>query len=246
MKKSTFLLLLLCFGFIAKAQTFESANELYANKQYAEALESYQAIEQEWPNAPKYWYNRGNAAYKTGKVAEAVWSFEKALKLDPSNDDALFNLELAKNNVVDKITVSPSHAFSAKTNRWLGKIPNAILTWGNLLFLAAAIGLLLSFRRKRSIIKLRSLGYTMAILYLVTLSISLVKYKVSSQTKEAIVNDGRLSIQAEPNSDASALFILHEGTKVSWKESSSAQGWIEIELSDGRQGWCEKKNLLFI
>jgi tetratricopeptide (TPR) repeat protein len=246
MKKLALLLLLLGFGVSLFAQTIEEANTLYANKKYNEAYDAYSALESEWPTASTYWYNRGNAAYKLGKVAVAVWCYEKALQLNPSNDDVLFNLELARNNVVDKITVSPSHAFTSKVNRWMGLIPNVLLTWGNVLFLALAVMFLLLFRKKRSELKLRSLGYTMAILYLSTLALSLIKDNMANNLNEAIVSHGRLSIQAEPNTDASALFILHEGTKVGWTETTSNNEWVEIELSDGRQGWCEKKDLLFI
>jgi tetratricopeptide (TPR) repeat protein len=246
MKKLALLLLLLGFGFSLFAQTIEEANTLYANKQYNEAYDAYSALENEWPNASTYWYNRGNSAYKLGMVAVSVWCYEKALQLDPSNDDILFNLELARNNVVDKITVSPSNAFTSKVNRWMGLIPGVLLTWGNVLFLALTVVFLLRFRKRRSQIKLRSLGYTMGILYLSTLALSLVKDKMADNLNEAIVSHGRLSIQAEPNADASALFILHEGTKVSWAVTSTNSAWVEIELSDGRQGWCEKKDLLFI
>tara|TARA_R110001592_G_scaffold359340_3_gene665702 strand:+ start:63636 stop:64376 length:741 start_codon:yes stop_codon:yes gene_type:complete len=246
MKKNAFLLLLLSLGLSVFAQTFEEANSLYANKQYNEAYEAYTALENTWLNSATYWYNRGNSAYKIGMVSASVWCYEKALKLDPSNDDILFNLELARNNVVDKITISPSYAFTSKVNRWMGLIPNALLTWGNLIFLILAVVFLLLFRKKRNLVKLRTFGYTMGILYISTLLLSLIKDEMANNQNEAIVTHGRLSIQAEPNSDASALFILHEGTKVSWTETASNNDWVEIELSDGRQGWCEKKDLLFI
>lgn len=246
MKKSLFILFCLVFGISVDAQSFEDANAMYAGKQYSEAYTAYSDLETEWSNSPTYWYNRGNSAYKSGMVAASVWCYEKALKLDPTNDDIAFNLELAHNNVVDKITVSPSNAFSGKVNKWLGMIPSALLVWFNVFCLLIGVVCLLLFRRNRQRIKLRTNGYILLLVYAATLVLSLAKDAISNNINEAVVASGRLSIQAEPNEGASALFILHEGTKVVWNENSNHSDWIEIELSDGRQGWCEKKELLFI
>ena len=53
------------------------------------------------------------------------------------------------------------------------------------------------------------------------------------------------SVKSSPSSDsAKDLFILHEGTKV--KILDEVDLWMNIELSDGRQGWIATKDIEII
>lgn len=53
---------------------------------------------------------------------------------------------------------------------------------------------------------------------------------------EAVVMKPVISVKSSPSSDAGTdLFILHEGTKV--RVMDSVGDWVNVEISDGRQGW---------
>jgi SH3-like domain-containing protein len=41
--------------------------------------------------------------------------------------------------------------------------------------------------------------------------------------------------------DNVVLFILHEGAE--FEINQSHEGWISIELTDGKKGWIRKKNI---
>ncbi|NLZ50379.1 MAG: SH3 domain-containing protein, partial [Rikenellaceae bacterium] len=59
---------------------------------------------------------------------------------------------------------------------------------------------------------------------------------------EAIVVSPVVSIKSAPGAENSKdLFILHEGTKVRLLDSVGS--WLNIELSDGRQGWIMSENV---
>ena len=49
------------------------------------------------------YYNLGNAFYRSGNIAGAVWAFESCLKLHPNHLDAKYNLMLANLKVIDKV-----------------------------------------------------------------------------------------------------------------------------------------------
>jgi len=77
------------------AARLNQANSLYKQGLYKQALIKYQGIKQE-DLAFDRLYNSGNAYAKSGKINESINSYEAALKLK-KDDDALFNLELLKN-----------------------------------------------------------------------------------------------------------------------------------------------------
>jgi SH3-like domain-containing protein len=49
------------------------------------------------------------------------------------------------------------------------------------------------------------------------------------------------NVKSAPNSTGNNLFILHEGSKVEILEEAGK--WRRIEISDGRQGWLESKDI---
>ena len=50
-----------------------------------------------------------------------------------------------------------------------------------------------------------------------------------------------VSIKSSPDSAATELFVLHEGTTVSVGEQ--IEGWVEIRIADGRKGWIETSRI---
>ena len=58
---------------------------------------------------------------------------------------------------------------------------------------------------------------------------------------EAIVMASAISIKSSPDSSATDLFVLHEGTKV--RIVAEIDEWREVTLADGKKGWVEAKNI---
>ena len=77
---------------------YNAANALYRNGAYAEALEQIQQalqfVEDE-TLAENSIYNLGNTFYNTQEMDPAIESYVQALLLDPDDQDAKYNLELA-------------------------------------------------------------------------------------------------------------------------------------------------------
>ena len=51
--------------------------------------------------------NTGDAFYKDGNIAKAILYYERALKLDPSYEDARYNLEFLDYGIQDRIDPVP-------------------------------------------------------------------------------------------------------------------------------------------
>ena len=195
------------------------------------------------------YYNLGNAAFKAGETPQAILNYERALKLDPSFDDARFNLEFANSRIQDKIDAIPELFIKA----WLRKVCYALGShaWAvlSLLMLSGALALLLLFLLGRSS-GARRTGFFGAIaaflLFLGCLGFARWQSRDYFRADSAIVMRPVSSVKSSPSGGTAAkdLFVLHEGTKV--RVLDSVGDWRNIELSDGRQGWLPVSDIEII
>ena len=75
------LLLLISINSFAGEYLFNNANELYANEKYEQAIILYDSIINQETESPEVYYNLGNCYYKLQDWANAIWHYEKSLKL---------------------------------------------------------------------------------------------------------------------------------------------------------------------
>ena len=76
---------------------YDLANSLYKQKKYKEALNEYKQVNSKNSSLMfKKYYNEGNAYAYMKKYDEAIKAYEKALKINPKDEDAKHNLELIK------------------------------------------------------------------------------------------------------------------------------------------------------
>lgn len=80
---------------------FNVGDVLYKKKDYEKSMESYyKALDSDDPlfQAQAY-YNIGNSLYKHGKLPDSIIAYEQALKLNPDDQDAKYNLEFVRNQL---------------------------------------------------------------------------------------------------------------------------------------------------
>lgn len=236
---------LLCYS--AESQRLIEANNLYQKENYKAADSLYQLVLEEEGASAALYYNLGNAKYKQGEIAPAILNYERALKLDPNNEDILFNLEMAKLQTKDKIDQLDNFLFT----EWSKSIQNLFSSngWAILsiiAFLITLAGIALYFFGTSSSIKKTSFFASIATLLICITSIYYAsKQKDILQTHDtAIIFAPSVTGKGSPDKAGTDLFLLHEGTKV--KVRSKLNGWVEIQISDGNIGWIEEKDLEII
>lgn len=77
---------------------YNIANTYYKLGKFSDAERLFASIPEEKKKELKERsiYNKGNSEFKQGRLEDAIKSYESALKLDPKDEDAIYNLELAK------------------------------------------------------------------------------------------------------------------------------------------------------
>lgn len=220
------------------------ANLLYANEMYEDAARLYQQVKDSGYVAPELYYNLGNAYFKSHDIAHAILNYERALLLDPGNEDAKYNLDLAQTYVTDKIEVLPGFFLVQWYHWFLDRFTPDGWAWIALItFVIALFSLSLYLYSSRLSWRRTGLasGVVILLMALLSLSFALKSRKIMTAHDAAIVVVPSVSVKSAPDVSGTVLFVIHEGTKVRLEDR--LEGWYEITLTDGSKGWLEQKNV---
>lgn len=246
MKKLILLFLLtFCNSFAQDSQgLFDEANVLYKNGKHKEAIALYEQITNNDLASSELYFNLANCYYKLNKVAPAIYNYEKALQLKPTNQDAKNNLVFAKRLTLDRIDQLPQSYFQKLNSAYLKKI--SVNAWGTIAILFSILSALFSLlyyyaystNKKRFFFVFSVLS---VLLLITTLVIAYSQYDTIQTTKEGIIYIEEVSVKNEPTNDSDEVFSLHEGTKVFVLDTVDT--WTKIKLSNGKIGWMLSEKL---
>jgi tetratricopeptide (TPR) repeat protein len=124
---------------------WNAANEAYAQERWDDAVADYTAVTEASLESAQLWCNLGSAWYKSGNFAKAVVCYERALKLDPTYDDARYNLEFLNAMKIDRIESVPELILTTWTKS-LGRLLDSD-SWAVcfLVFFALTLAMMLLF-----------------------------------------------------------------------------------------------------
>lgn len=226
----------------------DKAAALYAEERYADAACVYQQIIAEEGVAAEVYYNLGNCYYKLDNIALSILSYERALRLDPSDSDTKTNLALARGKTQDKVAPASEMFFVS----WWKQLTNAMslaawMTISVIAFILLLAGILVyAFM---SDIRLRKAGVCVSLVCLVVtivgLLCSLTQHNLAVDHHFGIITTAAVSVKSSPSETSTDLFIIHEGSKVEILDDSM-KGWREVKLEEGKQGWIEKEMMQVI
>lgn len=240
-----FLLLISSFSVMeAATPLLDSASAAYSKGEYTKAAKFYETILAGGQEAAEIYFNLGNAYYKSNNIALAILNYERAVKLDPDNEDYIFNLKLANQRIEDKIDSAPQ-LFLAE---WKNGIVSLMTEKGwsqlciALIILSLALFVLFISAQQRGLKQLGFFGgFVLIILSISAFFIAKHKYYLTLNGKEAIITAPSITVTGSPNEKGTKLFILHEGTKVSVTQEDA--DWVEIKIANGNTGWVKNSQL---
>ena len=223
---------------------FRSGTELYSNGKYNEALEIWLELYNSGFRSSELNYNIASAYFKLNNIPGSVLFYERALLLNPADEDSRYNLQIARTMVVDKFVEIPELFFVSwynfislvfSTNFWSG---TSVISF--ILFLLLASVYIYSSNYRQKVISFW-IALIMLFLSLSSLSFSLRNRSLVMNNKDAIIFSPVISGKSSPDESGTDLFVLHEGTKV--RVEDEVGGWYEIRLSDGNKGWVPSEDL---
>ena len=245
-------LLMLALPFFSQAQTADYADSLwtegniaYTEGRWADAADAYMKISDAGLESASLYCNTGDAFYKDGNIAKAILYYERALKLDPSYEDARYNLEFLDYGIQDRIDPVPEFILKVWARKICWIMDSDAWTVCFFIFLALTLALVLLFILSGSVAGRRTGFFTGIVTLLVavaSLSFALWQRTDYMKSDRAVVMRPVVAVKSSPSSDTSKdLFILHEGTRVTVIDEVGR--WNNIELADGRQGWLQSDDI---
>lgn len=245
MKKLVLILLTVgCGVFGSRAGIIERADSAYLVDDFLNAAALYEAsIDSLGPSADRY-YNLGNAYYRAGLSGMAIVSYERALRIDPTNSDILDNLEFVNSKTVDRIEPQAG-LIGGTVDNIAGHIhPDAWAWIGLAAFVLALAGVLLYFIS--STVMLRKTGFFGAGVLLIVCVLANILALRSAQRvaggNSAIVTAPSVILSTTPRTPkdrTEEALLLHEGTKVTILDSIAGadKTWFDVRIDSEHRAW---------
>ena len=245
MKNLIFLLVLLISNtIIAQNDLFEAANKAYAAEDYEEAISQYKEILANGQTSSELHYNLGNTYYKLNSIAPSIYHYEKALQLDPGDEDIRNNLNFARNMAIDAIGEEEKTGFRSIFDTSTAAFSASGWGWVAIFCMLIFVVFFLVYYFSTKTLTKRLLfiaSMFFLVLGLSSVIIATTKENFQQERNYAIIFSEEVVLRNEPSPRAEEAFVLHEGAKV--KIIEEFQDWMEIELPNGSRGWLEKSEL---
>ncbi|MDE5900928.1 MAG: tetratricopeptide repeat protein [Muribaculaceae bacterium] len=234
-----------------RANIVAEADSAYISDDFTRAITLYgAAIDSLGPSAERY-YNLGNAYFRADKPGMAIVSYERALRLDPSNNDVRDNLEFVKSRITDRIESGDSFISNSMDSTARALHPD-LWAWfalaSFLLFIAGTAAYMAG-----SGIMLRKAGFfggiAMLAICMITASMAIRAAGLATASHRAIIIKPSVILSTtprQPKDRSEEAFLLHEGTPVmlldSISEPSDPTGrlkWYDVKVDNSHRAWIQ-------
>jgi len=237
----TLLMLMFSSGvFAADAEAdFQKANQLFQDKEYADAIGLYQNILDEGVESAPLYFNLGNAYFKDGDLGRAILYYLKARRLDPSDNDIAANLEFARQFTsiqMEGVKLNPISTFFESV---VGPYRLNALAWlSSLLFILFFILLSLryGFGFRTGILRVG----TIIILTLLVVSswMTSFKYRHDYLTQRAVIVAEECPVYSGPYEQSDIELEAAPGLEVEILTESGE--YYNVLFENKRRGWIKK------
>ena len=230
----------------------------YEEREYSEAVRCFeQIIELGYASADLY-YNLANSYFKLGEqlaqeggrkfaggeLGAAVLNYHRALRLDPTMEDARYNLELAVDHTNDTEPLTESFIVTI----WRGARDVATSNgWAlSSLILLGVVLCLVIFYLLSNNIAVRKVSFFVAIVLALGFILSMTfalssRSQVERDNRAVVVCSDTTPVHASPESSSKVIRQPSQGVTV--RELRTHGEWSEILFADGEKGWIRSAKL---
>lgn len=239
---------------VARA-SWEAGVEAYNNKEYDEAVKAFESVVASDQRSADVYYNLANAYFKlgqqggassrpfaTGELGRAVLNYERALKLDPTMDDARYNLDIAKDMTNDTEAVPDSFlsmvwqamARAMTTNGWVTLSLSSLFATALLVLVYLLHGAVV-VRKVAFFVSLFTL-----LLFVVSTALSFTQQRATMNVSRAVIlTNDTTPVHASPDSSSKIIRQPSQGVTVELEREHGE--WTEVRFADGEKGWVRTR-----
>lgn len=244
---------LLCVYSVASGNENRPGFDAYWKGDLSSAFTAFEQSTVKTPDRYSAWYNYGTAAARLGKIGEAIYGFERALRLSPNEQDALTNLALVKKQAVE--------AFSDKESEEPIVLP-ALERSGaslfrsyrprtvNLIFAVCWACFICAFfvARRSSTSKLRTSGFFFALVFfMMSLGVATLRlgrsYWIDQSTQGVVTTPSSIARQG-PGTHYRKVTRILDGVIVD--VLGEQNGWTLVEFGNSRTAWLNTDRLMVL
>lgn len=224
------------------AHPAEQADSAYKAGNYEEAARLYESALRTEKSAETY-YNAGNAYFRLNDYPRAILYYERALRINPADEDAAYNLDLCRTKITDRFDRYPEMFFITWFKQLAYGQPADV--WGNYGLCALLFSLIgFGIYRFGVSLRLRKAGFAIGVALLVATIVleifaALQDHRNRTEIKAVVMSE--TPFLPDDGTNASKR-TLHEGTTVTVLDEG-VDGEAQVELPDGKTGWVKEKNL---
>lgn len=238
-----------CTSLALAAPSYADANNAYKEGRWDDAVRQYEALVTAGVVNPDLYYNLGNAYFRCatektarkcpGGIGNAIYNYERALRLQPDFRYARENLRLARETVAtrweDRLKDAESDPLwmTVVTFLSIGRLSIMFLVFDVLLFVGLTVNRFLATGFTRTAFRVTN---AFAGVGLVLSAILLAGHIYFLEEKDfGIVLPDQLQMREGTDPRSAERAQIHAGLRVEILDREP--GWLRVELANGHEGW---------
>lgn len=229
-----FFIFCLLFFHQLESQSFEKGLDYYNAKDFSKAIDEWKNFSMQNKENETVFYNLANAYYELGEFPEAIYYFNKCLKINPQFKDARYNLTIAKSSAgIDEINLP---GFQLRD-----KIESLLSAWPSSYFLLAYVLISISgiyiWKRIKSFNPL-SLKLIFSLAFASLALAGLQEYYKNSTDELILMKSSALYLS--PDNISEKKVELRAGEKLLLLDK--IKNWSKVKTATFEIGWVEENN----
>jgi len=221
-------------------ETFTAANQYYADKDYARAIEAYREVLAQGVESAELYYNLGNASFKHGDLGHAIANYLKARRLAPDNEDIRHNLEFARRFTpvqMQGVRLNPIETFFESI---VGPYTLRQLAWlSSMFFVLLVLTLIVRWGLGTGGASVRAVAIALVVLTAATSTLTTFKYRHEYLRQRAVIIAEESPVFTGPSRKSEIELQGAPGLVV--EILAEKDGFYNVQFENQRRGWIDKQ-----